>query len=272
MAGLVAPFDQPASDDAYRLAASELRQFIRDKYLERRPINEMEVEAENEGKFASTQMEVLDLKEFHKGLESRIGFPATIKTFETMEREHGQGIDPRFNPLDPKEEWDIVIHGPRGRRVTFHHNTRDIEHNLTHYVIMAENILKEAGLSKEEFEPNRLTEAEVAGLRLWTGPMYRLYVVLFRDEAALASAEYTTTLHAINSGISKLAKIWKIPTSRKVYRGYSGMKLPRSFMVKDKFGGSGGVEPSVLATTENWKTAVFFSVLRPNGQKRRKRS
>ena len=50
---------------------------------------------------------------------------------------------------------------------------------------------------------------------------------------------FTTTLHVLNSGVLKLAKLQPaIP----VYRGISGMKLPKSFTKKNKLNVRGGVE------------------------------
>ena len=50
---------------------------------------------------------------------------------------------------------------------------------------------------------------------------------------------FTTTLHVLNSGVLKLAKLQPaIP----VYRGITGMKLPKSFTKKNELNVRGGVE------------------------------
>eukprot|EP01050_Picozoa_sp_SAG11_P014373 SAG11_NODE_1764_length_4288_cov_3.044163_4_plen_74_part_00 len=50
---------------------------------------------------------------------------------------------------------------------------------------------------------------------------------------------FTTTVHAINSGIIKLSRMQ--PTC-KVYRGMSGMKLPKTFTEANAYNVRAGVE------------------------------
>ena len=252
-AGFFAPFNQGSAEEVsylYQLIASDIRKFVVEQHAKRQSLKSTEFEAENKSKFATTEMKVLALDEFHKGLESQIGMPVTINILDAMRSEHDSSEDPDFKPLNPRLEWEIVIHGRNGRLLTYNnHKTREIEHDLKHYM----------NQYAERINVARIQEVEMAGLRLWTGPMYKRYAALLRRELADSSEGYKTTLHAINSGISKLCREWKIPLHRKVYRGYCGMSLADSFLKKDKFGCSGGVEPSVLATTEEWDTAVFYS-------------
>jgi len=138
-------------------------------------------------------------------------------------------------------------------------------------------------------EPQRagLMREEVAGLRLYTGAMYVPYQAVLRglrslsdylretmlnlccpkdifdeykagnitlDEAMQSLNRYTTTLHAINSGIVKLSKFTKATT---VYRGVSGV-LPEAFWLDNEHGVKGGIELGFMSTTTNRATAVQY--------------
>ena len=257
-AGLVVPFNQESDSNenliinAYQLVAEDLRGFITYAYAHRRPFQIEELEADNKSKFASAELKFLGLAEFHKGLESRIGLPSTVSFIDSMEEEHNTVEDPNYPELNPKLEWDIVMNGYTGQLSTYKvHKKRDIKHALNHYMTLHAERVKEANVNS----------AEMAALRLWTGPMHKLYTALYRkDGVDFKSSRYTTTLHAINSGISKIARSWTLPLNRKVFRGYSGAVLSDTFLIKDVFGCTGGVEPSVLATTTDWDTAVFYSL------------
>ena len=61
--------------------------------------------------------------------------------------------------------------------------------------------------------------------------------------ALLACNTYTTTLHAINSAIVKSGKLTR---ATKVYRGISGMALPKEFMETNEFGVMGGIENAFM--------------------------
>jgi hypothetical protein len=80
-------------------------------------------------------------------------------------------------------------------------------------------------------------------------------------ESAFASARstcnpYTTTLHAINSGIIKLGKLTH---ATKVYRGVGGMTLPPAFWQKNEFGVMGGCENAFMSTTTNRSVATGYA-------------
>ena len=64
-------------------------------------------------------------------------------------------------------------------------------------------------------------------------------VVDMHCRALVACNKYTTTLHAINSCIVKTGKL---TCASKVYRGISGLSLPKEFWAKNEFGVTGGVE------------------------------
>ena len=54
---------------------------------------------------------------------------------------------------------------------------------------------------------------------------------------------YTTTLHVINSGIVKTSKL---TFAGKVYRGVSGMALPKEFWTANDHGVRGGIEAAFM--------------------------
>lgn len=94
--------------------------------------------------------------------------------------------------------------------------------------------------------------AEVAGLRLYTGPMYSQYNGVLRIQR---KGKYVTTLHAINSGIIKLARQTKAAT---VYRGVSGGHLPERFWQPNDKGVMGGVERGFMSTTTDRNVALGY--------------
>ena len=94
----------------------------------------------------------------------------------------------------------------------------------------------------------RVTLVELIALRLYTGPLFMLYNGVLRSMASggvvkfgfpkdllgtSVVGRFTTTLHAINSGVIKMSRI---QPKCGVYRGMNGMKLPRSFVHPDAFG------------------------------------
>ena len=114
---------------------------------------------------------------------------------------------------------------------------------------------------------------EVIALRLYTGPMFELYNGLLRAYGnqesrgivpayALVGAgqdvrgRFTTTLHVLNSGVLKLAKL---QPAIQVYRGISGMRLPKSFTEKNELNVRGGVEYGFMSTTTDEAVAMSFA-------------
>ena len=67
---------------------------------------------------------------------------------------------------------------------------------------------------------------------------------------------FTTTLHVLNSGVLKLAKL---QPAIEVYRGISGIKLPKSFTEKNELNVRGGVEYGFMSTTTNEAVALTFA-------------
>ena len=99
-----------------------------------------------------------------------------------------------------------------------------------------------------------LIQAEVAAIRLYTGPMYVKYNRVLRA-TAVGPYSYVTTVHAINSGIVKMAKLTPEAT---VYRGVSGGVLPKQFWEPNEHGVMGGVELGFMSTTTNRDVALAY--------------
>jgi len=66
-----------------------------------------------------------------------------------------------------------------------------------------------------------LAAAEVLALRMWSGPMFVHYNAMLRGRVR---GEFTTTLHAVHSGIYKLSKVTP-PGKVRLQHLYSGVTL-----------------------------------------------
>ena len=114
-----------------------------------------------------------------------------------------------------------------------------------------------------------VNEAELLGLRLYTGPMFEHYNNVLRAcgkeipfgnrypglRGENTAGRFVTSIHAINSGIIKLSTLTPVIT---VYRGMSGLELPRDLEVANKFGGKLGIENSFMSTTTNQDVARHY--------------
>jgi hypothetical protein len=189
------------------------------------------------------------LNDFYKGPEGLIGTP-NPKILPGMEAEHCRrgNHSTKFTSgnynvtTTPAMEWEFVVkpqmefeypHTPRDKNLWPKGNDwkgssgREAE-NLK--VFVEHPKAKRAGL----------TEGEVIGLRLYTGPMFVLYNAVLRgfpekdvkclwDDNAGKENRYETTIFVIASGITKLSKVSPVPKDRRLYRGLGGMILPRQF-------------------------------------------
>lgn len=111
----------------------------------------------------------------------------------------------------PAQEYEFVVRPKTGHSypgVNSDTNPRDIQ-DLGDF------------LSHENFIRAKLLREELIALRLYTGPMFCKYNAVLRKFPketfdGLHGNGYTTTIHAIVSGIIKLSQIMVLPTSRKV--------------------------------------------------------
>ena len=190
------------------------------------------------------------IEDFKKGLDVYLGMPS-FNVEAAMEREHCRSHDSftNFSPSNnkdmntcPQKEWDYVVNYDPTK--DYPAASERVGGSLHFY--MTHSNAKEAGL----------TRTEVIGLRLYSGPMFMHYNMVLRMQTG---KQYITTIHAIVSGIIKLASIMMLPRDRKVYRGLSGIELPEEFWNADKYGSKGGVEKGIMSTTKSMAVAAQYS-------------
>jgi WD40 repeat protein len=97
-----------------------------------------------------------------------------------------------------------------------------------------------------------------AVLRAWANDADRGVVPTFSAVAPGLHVcdRFTSTLHAINSGVVKLSQLTPAIV---VYRGISGMKLPAPFLAPSKFNVRGGVEYGFMSTTLDQRVALRYA-------------
>jgi hypothetical protein len=113
-------------------------------------------------------------------------------------------------------------------------------------------------------------DGELIALRLYTGPCYILYNTALRGmgnggrvpayDPQFADLDvrgcFVSTLHAINHGCLKLARL---SPNISVFRGLAGMKLPEAFLQADDNGFMGGVEYGFMSTTSDEAVALGYA-------------
>lgn len=197
------------------------------------------------------------LQGFSCPLDTILGPPSSSNPLTAMKAEHcampysSLPFTPSLNakPTTPAEEWEWVggsvppLNNPDGRRFVGLDQLMELE------------VVKKGGLSK----------AEVAAIRLYTGPMGDIYNKKLQggvivEPAAVEEGEeprdkdegpevdaYVTTLHALVSAVVKLTRS-SATNSMCVYRPLTATQLPEALMAED---GSlrVGVESGCLSTT-----------------------
>jgi hypothetical protein len=133
---------------------------------------------------------------------------------------------------------------------------------------------KAEALSQADIDKLELTDAELIGLRLYTGPMFTVYNTALR---AMGNAEapgivpaydanfggldargrFATTIHMINHGVIKLARLSQGGLA--IHRGLADMKLPSMFLEVNVDGVKGGVEFGFMSTTADKNVALQYS-------------
>ena len=74
--------------------------------------------------------------------------------------------------------------------------------------------------------------------------------------------KYTTTIHAINSCVLKMSQLTKAGT---VYRGLSGLQLPKKLLEANEYNIRSGVEFGFMSTTEDREVAFNYSTFKGAG-------
>jgi len=210
---------------------------------------------------ASLTLQYGQAKEFFAGLEGLVGSPSS-DVMAAMVRDHASdepfeawnAEQPRVTT--PRAEWIYVVEGTAGKPVpqvagaTFEGRERHPSHDTDCTGGRAGWKLKDFA-AQPQIAKAGLMLTEVAGIRLYTGPMYVHYNNTLRKQVF---GEFTTTLHAINSGIVKLSKLTKATT---VYRGVDRL-LPDEFWKASEDGVMGGVERAFMSTSVDRKVALGY--------------
>eukprot|EP00965_Chrysotila_dentata_P262032 6214451-Pleurochrysis_carterae.AAC.1 len=235
------------------------------------------------GKFAlgesTFELSYAKLSDFHNGLEGIIGTPS-VDFMKAMEEEHTRKheLNKPFTTANygisttPKTEWLFVAGKPEqvdehlrsigGKWPEESRGLQDDSHRRK-YVPLEELIVvveQELNVKLHAMGEPVLIEAEVAGARLYTGPMYVLYNGVLRNPPADGCVLYVTTLHAINSCVIKVSKLTK---ATKVYRGMVGASLPSNFLNPNEQGVRGGVERAFMSTTTDRNVALAYASSAP---------
>lgn len=202
-----------------------------------------------------------DLSNFFDGLDGLIGLPSP-RVLNAMQAEHTMCTDSLDTFVTtnyggtltcPSTEWEFVFAPDLDKKYP----------GMGLPPMGREPCPIKAFIDHPNTKGAGLTFEEVLALRLYTGPMFVKYNASLRgfpslSWKALKGNRYATTLHAITSGIVKLAKVWKLPENRRVYRGLGGLLLPKQFWDADQFGCRGGVEFGFLSTTTKREVAVQY--------------
>ena len=233
-----------------------------------------------------------DLDFYRNGLDGLIGIPPRPHDIKAaMEAEHrGKGGAEEFSPPIFKDqtttlsdEWDFVVSPCAGKTYANEwpsvNNRKDKPPNKRVRMPL-ETILK--GTEFQEIKKAlklhklELSEVELIGLRLYTGPAYYKYNNELRNAYEKQSSEqrlhrggcfggissapfkFVATVHAIYSGLIKLAQIEQLQGgNRTCYRGI-GLNLPESMLQPDALGFKGGCEVAFMSSARSLKVAVFF--------------
>ena len=121
----------------------------------------------------------------------------------------------------------------------------------------------------ESVDAAPLAQEEIIAGRLYTGPCYCKYNAVLRGSVEGAKLDahkqfvelchtnvYATTLHAINSAITKLSKIQQVA---KVYRGIRDGVLPSAFWEPNDMNVRGGVEFAFMSTSLDAQVAMAYA-------------
>jgi len=102
----------------------------------------------------------------------------------------------------------------------------------------------------------KLTKAEVAALRLYTGPAYKPINAALRQQNV---EPWATTIACCYTAVLKLSFL---STPKRVYRGVKesqGFKLHEEFLNPKPGGFAGGTELAFMSTTADPEVAVFYA-------------
>lgn len=230
------------------------------------------------------------IDDFHKGLTAFLGPPKKL-IFEAMEREHCHSADSHAQfytsnygiTTSSNIEWMFVL-DPSARNLTklgldeWPKETKTLKPNLQRKPVAIdffEDQLAEINDSLQNSGLPSITLMEIIALRLYSGPMGVKYNTLIRrhicgrrkgqewrveEEQKLSMGnKYPTTIHMIQSAISKLGKI---STVQKGFTGLSGLLLPERFWKDHPYlKTKGGVEGGFTSLTSKKEVAMHYATL-----------
>lgn len=227
--------------------------------------------------------------DFHKGLEPVLG-PSKKLLFEAMEKEHCESVDSDVIfvagntgvTTTSRIEWNFVVDPSRKRLEELHLNEWPTEtilepklRRVPRPIDDFEEDLVEINKKLHRIGLPRMTLMELIALRIYSGPlgikfnkMIRRYTAGHRpgqewrleEESKLCLGnKYSTTIHVIQSAISKLGKI---NPNQKGYSGVSGHLLHDRFWNNHPdLNSKGGVEGGFMSLSANRDVARFYANL-----------
>jgi hypothetical protein len=230
------------------------------------------------------------MQKFYGGLEGQIGIP-NPDIFDTMRGEHmttapftywSPEEDSKERTTNPKKEWDYVVKAQAGDMAhEFPERKQDGEGRETDALVSlalfgraaigrgrSSRSSTSARWSLDHFVRHpkavaaKLLKAEVVALRLYTGPMFKIYNTVLRD-VENHRGQFVTTIHALNSAVLKLSKL---QPACKVYRGVKGGILPQQFWQRNDHGVRGGIELAFMSTTTDREVALLYAQPNRAGQ------
>ena len=153
-----------------------------------------------------------------------------------------------------KSAYDYVVYQKAEVKVFDSNNPNRIR-DLGHHDMTLDDFWKH-----DKAAEAKLSQAEVASLRLYTGPLYQPWntALRFYKENPLLLESWGTCISVLYSAILKLSFASK---SAKVYRGVneSVFKLPEEFLKGNKEGYNGGVELAFMSTSTDMAIASEYS-------------
>eukprot|EP01051_Picozoa_sp_SAG22_P011676 SAG22_NODE_1146_length_5374_cov_7.602654_3_plen_696_part_01 len=237
------------------------------------------------------------MQTFHAGLDGMIG-ECRKDVLLAMEEEHTkvvQGFGASTTEYSTgnygistccRKEWDFVVNltrDPAMEHESVLRESKDIHqlHRDAWELISAsfaargatDPVFAGVRIKRRQIDDIELRLEECIGMRLYTGPMFSLYNTVLRAfgndahpgfvpdylsnfAGESVSNRFVTTVHCINSGILKLSRL---QPACKMYRGVSGMLLPRCFLEPDQFNVRGGVEYGFMSCTTDVHVACEYA-------------
>ena len=95
-------------------------------------------------------------------------------------------------------------------------------------------------------------------------PQYVIYNMVLRrwprDQfEALNGNMFSTTIHCLVSGVTKISRVTRLGEGLLLYRGFGGLALPDQFFKAPESGYKGFVEWGFMSTTSKKEVAVMYS-------------